>query len=101
MFRHEDSRRVLHELTGEFKTVKFLIAKDGCVVGDHYHNNKDENFVLVSGAGTHAIEGLEGEVELFKLYYCPAGVRHTFRLEPGSILIGTATQPFDINDEIK
>ena len=50
MFKHEDTRRTLIEwASGDFKIAKAVTAKTDCVVGDHYHRNKDEHFLLLSG----------------------------------------------------
>lgn len=103
MFVHEDSRRKLHELTpGEYKVCKAIVAKEGCVLGNHYHAKKTESFLLVLGKARRVVIG---DSELFDLpapqeWVVPPGTFHVFDLEPGSVLVGTATAEFDHEDEI-
>lgn len=103
MFTHEDDRRKLIEwATGNFKTAKVLIAKAGCVVGDHHHKNKDEEFLLLSGAAWVGI----GDVLPYRIMAgtkigVPRGTYHRFELDEGSILLGVGTEEFDPDDEIK
>lgn len=102
MFKHEDNRRVLLDwANGKFETCKALIAKDGCVVGDHHHLHKDESFLLIHGKASLVQIGatLEFDVLPPAVWHVPRGTYHKFTLRPGSILIGTATAPFDPTDE--
>lgn len=101
MFVHEDDRRHLIEIPGGV-VVKAITAKDGCVLGNHYHRNKDESFLLVRGQARHVIIG-EDQWECIAaphFWHVPRGTFHVFTLEPGSVLIGTATAEFDPKDEI-
>lgn len=104
MFTHEDSRRVLFELTGgTFKAAKLLIAKSGCIVGDHYHRNKEERFLLVRGRAQAVIIGddAERDIKAPREWIVPPNTYHKFWLEEGSILLGTASKEFDPDDEVK
>lgn len=108
MFVHEDDRRKLVEVIENepMKTLKILYAKENCVVGDHYHQFKTENFYLLSGSGMLEFEildtGLSGlnVLEVGKLYKIEPRVYHKFSLTPGSILIGTASAKYDPDDEL-
>ena len=102
MFKHEDERRTLVEVIEDLpiRAVKVLTAKEGCVVGDHYHTKKMEWFYLVSGSGTFEIGKEKGDLKTNELYACPPQVIHTFWLTEGSVLLGLASEPFDPNDEI-
>lgn len=105
----EDERRNLFEfgVGREWKVCKILETKQGCWVGRHYHKLKDEMFVLLKGTGTfilkeeggygeeRRIEVLEAPVSLF----VPRGTYHAFRLHPGSILIGLATELYNPYDD--
>jgi len=102
--RHEDNRRILFDwATGDFKSIKTVYIKEPINIGDHYHKNKDEHFMLVCG------KFLELQLEEGTLYNLEApyivkverGTYHRFICEPGSILICGATETFDKNDEIK
>lgn len=99
MYIHEDERRKLAEITGDFKALKLLSAKEDCVVGDHYHKNKDEKFILLRGAGKYQINQEIGELRLGEVYVCERGTYHKFALEKGALLLGTASELYDPNDE--
>jgi|SRR5215813_11767058 len=105
MFINEDHRRMLIEWISDepFRQAKVVIAKSSDPIGNHYHLKKDEKFLLLSGK---AISVQIGDSECSNivgphLFEVPAGAFHTFILEPGSILLGVATQPHDPEDEIR
>jgi len=104
MIVHEDERRIIYDwANGTFKSAKAVIIKTTLAVGDHYHNNKDEEFLLLRG------EFIELWLDKDVVYnvkaphkvLVPRGTYHKFVCSPGSILLGTATELFDLNDEIK
>ncbi len=104
MLIHEDSRRKLIEWAqGDFKVSKVVIAKDDCVVGDHYHRNKDERFLLLSGKARRIVLNEQEWLQVEAPYEVevPRGNYHLFDLEPGSVLLGVTTAVFDPDDEIK
>jgi hypothetical protein len=104
MFRHEDARRCLIEMTpGEFRACKVAIVKERSILGDHFHALKDERFLLVAG---HAICVEIGgatwtHVDAPFEWNVPRGTYHAFDLAEGSILVGTATEEFNAEDERK
>jgi D-lyxose ketol-isomerase len=103
MFVHEDDRRRLIEFgQGPFAVCKAIVAKDGCALGNHYHTRKTENFLLLSGRAVRVVIGSEESenVAAPQEWTVPPGTFHAFYLEPGAILIGTATAEFDPTDEI-
>ena len=104
MFVHEDHRRKIIEwATGDFKVAKALIAKPGCIVGDHHHLNKDETFLLLVGKASYVVIG-EREwhnAAPLTLWEVPRGAYHRFELDEGSILLGVGSESFDATDEIK
>lgn len=105
IFTHEDERRVLIEWVKNtpFKTSKAVIAKDNCIVGDHYHNKKNETFLLLIGTAKRVIIGDKEEknVQALRKWIVPKRTYHLFELDIGSILLGVCTKRFDIKDEIK
>ena len=104
MFVHEDHRRKIIEwASGSFKVAKALVAKAGCVVGDHYHRNKDETFLLLSGRASYVVIGTDiwGNIEAPYLWEVPRGNYHRFELDDGSVLLGVGTEAFDEADEIR
>lgn len=101
--KHEDSRRIIFDWAqGNFKSLKTVYIKDGIAVGDHYHKNKDEHFMLVVGKflELQLNEGTQYDVQAPYVVIVPRGTYHRFVCEPGSILVCGATELFDENDEI-
>jgi mannose-6-phosphate isomerase-like protein (cupin superfamily) len=101
MKKHEDNRRVLIEWVEDspMRSCKVVIAKGETVVGEHYHKNKDEIFYLLIGRGEYNLGG--NWFPFGDPLFIPRGTWHSFRLSDGAILLGAASEPFDINDEIK
>jgi dTDP-4-dehydrorhamnose 3,5-epimerase-like enzyme len=106
VFVHEDDRRKLIEFGDgnflPFVVCKAIVAKDECVLGNHWHAKKDESFLLLSGTARRVVIGEwhQFDQEAPQYWHVPRGTFHVFELEPGSVLIGTATAPFDQEDEI-
>lgn len=101
---HEDSRRQIFDwANGEFKSAKALIAKTDCAVGDHFHREKEEQFFLLKGKMKEMQVGttLLLNVEAPHYVFVPRNTYHRFVLEEGSILLGTASELFNPEDEIK
>lgn len=100
--KHEDNRRILTEFGNgkDWKVCKVIQTKEDCVLGKHYHREKDESFMLVRGKGEVKITKQFEDMELFKEYYVPAGTIHEFYLTKGSILVGLCSKEFNPNDEI-
>lgn len=101
---HEDNRRIIYDwANGNFKSLKTVYVKEPINIGDHFHKNKDEHFMLVSG------EFLELQLNDDTLFNIKApyivevlrNTYHRFICSPGSILVCGATELFDVNDEIK
>jgi len=101
---HEDGRRVIAEMnsTGADFSVQRFVIKEKIALGNHYHDKKEEVFVILKGSGeitlmddaaqkTFAVK--EGDV-----IFVPRGTGHTFVLEPGSEMICFSTSAFDKDD---
>jgi quercetin dioxygenase-like cupin family protein len=102
MKKSEDNRRTLIEWieNAPIRSCKIIIAKDYTEIGGHYHNNKYEWFYVLSGFAQYSLNN--GDYYNFEeVIYIPKGVKHTFKLTKGTVMLGAASQPFDINDEIK
>ena len=102
--KHEDERRILFDFAqGDFKSAKAVIVKQAIAIGEHYHNKKDEHFLLLQGKFIELVVGgsISHNVEAPYAVNVPKGTYHKFVCEAGSILIGVATELFDPNDEIK
>jgi dTDP-4-dehydrorhamnose 3,5-epimerase-like enzyme len=102
MNSHTDERRTLVEFGNgtDWKLCKVIKTHKDCVLGNHYHEEKIESFMLVSGGGTIKINGFMTEdMELFKEYFISENIMHEFNLTKDSILIGLCNKEFDLQDE--
>ena len=100
MFTHEDDRRLLIEWAGG-KVSKALLSKGNCVVGDHYHRNKEERFLLLKGSAKIVIgDAVDDTVFAPFEFTIPPNTYHKFSLTRGSILLGVCSEEFDPEDEI-
>lgn len=102
-FKHEDDRRILTEWisNSEVRTCKILEVKQDSVLGNHYHNKKVDTFYLLKGYGTYKIGDEEGIMYEGKCLRAEIGQPHTFSLRAGSILLESASTPYDKEDEIQ
>lgn len=100
-YKHIDNRRTLIEWIADspIRSCKVVIAKGDTEVGNHYHLLKDEYFYLLSGEGEYKL-GDDDFKSMIDVVFVPKGLRHTFKLKEGSVLLGAASEPFDVNDEI-
>lgn len=104
MTTHTDNRRTIFDWAeGNFKSAKAVIVHEKIAIGDHYHNNKTEEFLLLQGMFLQLMVGCEISYNIPAPYkiVVPPGTYHKFICTPGSILLGTATELFDETDEIK
>lgn len=94
-----DNRRDLYELGtgGTWKVCKILVAKEYCSVGNHYHKNKDELFLVLSGVLTY------NDMDFFanETIFIERGTPHTFFLNEGCRLLCLASKEHDPNDDFK
>lgn len=110
---HEDERRAIFEynsIESNFSIQSFRI-KTKIPLGNHYHKNKEEIFVILKGKGKLITcpvnqEGVVIE-EKQKIDICAGSVikiksytAHTFLLEPNSEMICFSSAAFDPNDLI-
>lgn len=100
---NKDNRRNLYEFGNNktWKVIKFLDIKDDCIIGDHYHNNKEELFILISGRATFTNDTITYEVLPFEEITVIPRTYHKFEIKKGSKLLCLASEIFDPNDEIK
>lgn len=102
--KHEDERRTIYDWAeGNFKSAKAVVVHSEIAVGDHYHNNKTEEFFLLQGEFLLLQIGSEIKYHVVAPHklVIPPGTYHKFICSKGSILLGTATELFDPNDEIR
>ncbi|MEK7603951.1 MAG: WxcM-like domain-containing protein [Patescibacteria group bacterium] len=113
----DDDRRMItayESKDGEFEITYFVIRKTmGAPLGNHYHREKKETFLILNGSGilTYAdvvevnnkvrlylekpdiIELHEGTVVQILPY-----TAHAFRLEEGSVMVCFSDKAFNAND---
>lgn len=101
--KHSDDRRILIEWIKDFpvRTCKALIIKKDCMLGDHYHKNKDEIFYLLYGSGEVTLNGETEKLKEGDIVFAGRGIKHTFKLKKQSILLEAGTKPFDPKDDYK
>lgn len=108
--RHEDDRRVLTEYISNipFKRAKVIESKGKVTLGKHYHKNNDSVFFVLKGKtsyhlkSAHSSTAKESRGWLFEgeCLFVPRGIIHTFNLLPSTIMLESATEPYDKEDEI-
>jgi len=105
VFINDDSRRILIEwISNEpFCSAKAVVAKTSALIGNHYHREKNEKFLLLAGKAKRVVIGDVERVNILapEVFDVPKGTHHSFELEPDSILLGVADKPHDTNDEIR
>lgn len=101
--KHEDERRILIEYVKDMpiRNCKVLIIKEDTILGNHYHKLKDEIFYLLKGYGTVILDDAIYPMNEGDIVHATKGVRHTFKLNKGSILLEAGTEPFNPTDDYK
>lgn len=98
MEKHEDDRRVLFDWAeGDFKSAKALIIKSEEPVGNHSHDNCNEEFLLLQGEFKEMIVGETNwtDVKAPIKITVKRGVYHKFVCSVGSILLCVASEKFN------
>ncbi len=109
--RHEDDRRILIEYIKNIpmKRSKVLIVKKKSVLGKHYHNLSDSVFYILKGKGICTLKSAHSPTAsvsrewLFEgdCIFVPRGVIHRFELWPDTVMLESATEPYNGDDEIR
>lgn len=94
---NEDPRR---KLTA-FPEGKMLEIKEDCIVGEHYHKEKTEYFVLCEGSAQIQFTTELVDMPIGTLVVIPPFTYHEFHIKKGSILIGLCSHPYDPKDDYK
>lgn len=106
---HEDLRRTLYEFGqgGNWKVCKYIEVKQDCTLGDHYHKNKDELFLLVRGRGILQTMDMNTKLQSTLVLIAPRSflilrnTLHTIALCEGSTLICLSSELHDPSDDYK
>lgn len=101
---HEDERRILES----FPEAKIIKVKQDCVIGEHYHKIKTEQFILCEGKcklimlTTDLVGfGRSVKMKIGELFVIPPGIYHEFHISAESVLIGINSHPYDKSDDYK
>lgn len=112
----DDERRLITAFGSKndgFELTHFIIRKTTkAPLGNHYHREKTETFMILDGSGilTYAeVVEIDGKVSLFKkpetielsggtVVQILPYTSHAFHLEEGSVMVCFSSRPFDSND---
>lgn len=100
-YKHDDDRRLLVEYIHDMpiRNSKVLFIKKDSVLGNHYHKLKNDVFFLLKGSGTYTFDGLTNDFKEGDCLSVTVGVRHSFNLKAGSILLEASSLPYVKGDE--
>ena len=99
---NEDSRRLLIDWNDgmPIETVKIVTAKETCVLGNHYHKEKTERFMLLAGQATYKLDDSRPETMIInKPVIIKPNVKHEFILTEGSLMICLVDRLYDAKDD--
>lgn len=102
---NSDNRRQLVDWNIEFacKSIKLLNFFSDAIVGDHFHQEKDELFILVEGKIQELIVG-ESKVTNINppvAWLVKKGQYHKYLCDESTILICLSTECFNPKDDFK
>lgn len=101
----EDHRRSLFEFgEGKWKCAKYVEIKEDSIIGNHFHLEKDECFLLIEGeiSGLYLEDRKTPVSENIKAPYAfnvPRGIYHKFNIKAGSKLIGLMSEHYNKEDD--
>jgi GDPmannose 4,6-dehydratase len=94
---HSDSRRTLRS----FPEAKLIEAKEDTTIGCHWHEQKEELFLLSKGECVMTTDVAITPMEIGTIYPVPPGTYHEFRIKKGSVLVGLNSRPYDPSDDYR
>lgn len=85
------------------KSVKLLTIAEYSTVGGHFHKEKDELFILITGLIDELVMGEEVKLNVVApaAWLVKRGTYHKFYCKSSASLICLATETFDTNDDYK
>ena len=100
---NKNKRRLLYEWNINFlsKSIKLIVLNPGSIVGNHYHKNKDELFILINGCINKLVLGKKTYYNLKKqtAWLVKKNTFHKFFCKKKTTIICLATERFDHNDD--
>ena len=112
--QHDDTRRSVYEVLcgiSGIVRVTHLAVKDKAILGNHFHRNLTETFILVSGTALLftqkvASDGRAREIMRWEKIEAPCIIEmppltvHAFSFTGPAILISLGDTPFDREDQV-
>ena len=106
---HTDDRRVIFECNLPTSSVQQFVIYGSAPLGNHFHKERQETFVVTSGEGRCAYLSLDkdgnpigrqqfSELKKGSVIQIMPFTAHAFRLEPGSTMLCFSSIPFDPDD---
>jgi mannose-6-phosphate isomerase-like protein (cupin superfamily) len=100
---HEDERRTLTSVPYKDGEIKIIVAKQDCILGNHYHKIKTEIFRLIEGSGRIKINRKSHTAEHIMTkehrYIVDPNEPHVIELKKDTILMCICSHPYDKNDD--
>jgi hypothetical protein len=111
MLAHEDRRRRIYEYSGPEGSIQFTKVLELTVLGNHFHQHKDENFEILYGGGALCLQVIFSptnkamlphvHISLIKTgfkYRVAPWEAHAFVLEAGTELVCRSNKQWDPRD---
>ena len=109
-FAHEDDRRIIHEINFADSAVQEFTLKKEAILGNHYHKEKSETFVVTKGKGIVVLcpldtdgnkigEPTQANIHENMVINIPKYMAHTFKLEEGTVMLCYSSAPYDNNNK--
>jgi quercetin dioxygenase-like cupin family protein len=108
---HTDNRRTILECNLPTSSIQYFTITSTLPLGNHFHKERQETFVILKGRGKCVWLSLNGEGRPLSSEQVTADVRegsviqilpftaHAFSLEPGSIMLCFSSIRFDLDDQ--
>lgn len=94
---HSDARRTLYS----FPEAKLIEVKEDCTIGEHYHEIKEELFILSEGSAVLKTDKGYFQMRIGKIYRIAPGTYHEFQIKAGSVLIGLNSHTYTPADDYR
>jgi oxalate decarboxylase/phosphoglucose isomerase-like protein (cupin superfamily) len=101
--KNKNERRLLYDWDINFssKSIKLIFLKSGYIVGNHYHKNKDEIFILINGSinKLHLNKKIYSNVKSPTAWLVKRGVFHKYFCKEKATIVCLASETFNHDDD--
>ena len=98
---HEDERRTLTSIPYKDGELKVIITKEDCVLGNHYHKIKREEFTLIEGESIITIDGTGTKMPCGEIFTIQPNQIHSFLISKDSILMCICSHTYNDKDDYR